>query len=197
MKAMDLWNPRDNQGIRYLLGSALLRAGRKDEACVHLAEFRGEQPSLWYELGLLYLLEGEYRAAAASLRHGFIGNGYIAEIICGTPDPLPVAMWHGIGFAGPDCARSYIDLFGEMWNRTPGAVEFVRWLNTHPEVMAERAAYLACGQELLWERDSERRRSIGDKQIMIASAIDGKTVGQDRDENALRARCETGESFCR
>ncbi len=174
MKAMDLWNPRDNQGIRYLLGSALLRAGRKDEARVHLAEFRWEEPSLQYELGLLYLLEGDYRAAATSLRHGFIENGYMAEMICGTPDPLPIAMWHGSGWGWPECAKEYIDLFGELWDKTPGAVEFLRWLNTHHEVMAERAAFLACGQELLWERDSERRRSMCDKQIMLARAIDGK-----------------------
>ncbi|MCY3874195.1 MAG: hypothetical protein OXF88_07880 [Rhodobacteraceae bacterium] len=174
MKAMDLWNPRDNQGIRYLLGSAFLRAGRKEEARMHLKEFRGEEPSLRYELGLLQLIEGEYRAAATSLRHGFIENGYIAEIICGTPDPLPIAMWHGTSWAGPEFAIDYIDLFGGLWDKTPGAVEFVRWLNTHPEVMAERAAFLACAEELLWERDSERRRSIGDKQAILACAIDGK-----------------------
>ena len=173
MKAMDLWDPKDNQGIRYLFGSALLRAGRKNEARMHLAELRGEEPSLRYELGLLHLLEEEYWAAATSLRHGFIGNGYIAEMICGMPDPLPIAMWHGLNWAGPDCARDYIDLFGELWNRTPGAVEFVRWLHTHPEVMAERAAFLACGQEMLWERDSERRRRISDKQVMLARAIGG------------------------
>ena len=174
MRAMDLWNPDDNQGIRYLFGSALLRAGRKVEARNHMAELRGGEPSLRYEIGLLHLLEGEYRAAATSLRHGFIENGYIAEVICGMPDPLPIAMWRAINLGRPECAKDYVDLFGELWNRTPGAVEFVRWLNTHPEVMAERAAFLACEQELLWEQDSERCMSIGDKQVKLARAIDGK-----------------------
>lgn len=174
MDAMDFWNPRDNLGIRCLLGSALLRAGRKDEARTHLLEFRGAEPSLRYELGLLHLLDGDYRAAATSLRHGFIENGYMAEMICGTPDPLPIAMWHDTNFARPDCAKYYIDLFGELWDSNPGAVEFVRWLNTHPEVMAERAAILACDEELFWERDSERRGSIGDKKETLACAIDGR-----------------------
>ena len=120
------------------------------------------------------MLEGEYQAAATSLRHGFIDNCYVAEIICGTRDPLPITMWHGTSLAGPDCARDYIDLFGELWNRTPGAVEFLRWLNTHPEVMVERAAILKCDEELLWERDFENRRRICDQREVLAQAIDGK-----------------------
>ena len=108
------------------------------------------------------------RAAATSLRHGFIDNCYVAEIICGTRDPLPITMWHGWSLAGPGCARDYIDLFGELWNRTPGAVEFLRWLNTHPEVMVERAAILKCDEELLWERDFENRRRICDQREMLA-----------------------------
>ena len=74
MNAMLAWNPGDNQGIRYLLGSAFLRAGRLDEARALLVEFRDEDPSLQYELGLLRLIEGEYRAGrdepAARLRRG-------------------------------------------------------------------------------------------------------------------------------
>ena len=172
MNAMLAWNPGDNQGIRYLLGSALLRAGRRDEARALLVEFRGGEPSLQYELGLLRLIEGEFRVAATSLRHGFIESGYIAEIICGTPDPLPIAMWLGSGFSGPECAKSYIDLFGELWKATPGAVDFVRWLNTHPKVMAERAAILECDQELFWERDAGKRRRIIDQRDMLVHAID-------------------------
>ncbi len=120
------------------------------------------------------MLQGECREAATSLRRGFIESGYIAEMICGTPDPLPIAMWHGSSFVKPDAARNYIHLFGELWSRTPGAAEFVRRLNMHPEVMAERAANLTCGQALLWERDPERRMSIGDEQATLACAIDGK-----------------------
>ncbi len=191
MNAMLAWNPGDNQGIRYLLGSAFLRAGKLDEARALLVEFRDEDPSLQYELGLLRLIEGEFRVAATSLRHGFAGNGYVAEMICGTPDPLPVTMWHMSGLSGPDCAKDYMDLFGGHWDDTPGAIEFVRWLHTHPEVMAERAAIQECDQELLWERDPGNRRSIIDQRDILAHAINGSLSDRivakraDRDGNEV------------
>ncbi|MDE0695964.1 MAG: hypothetical protein OXH76_09065, partial [Boseongicola sp.] len=166
-------DPGDNLGIRHLLGSAYLRAGRRDEARALLLEFRGEEPSLHYELALVRWLEGQLPATATSLRHGFVANGYIAEMICGTPDPLPIAIWHRTSFAGPDCARDYVDMFGELWKATPEAVAFVRWLHTHPEVMAERAAILACDEELLWERDVGKRGRIADRRDILALAIDG------------------------
>lgn len=191
MNAMLIWNPGDNQGIRYILGSAFLRADQLDEARALLVEFRGEEPSLQYELGLLRLLEGECRAAATSLRQGFIENGYIAEMICGTPDPLPMTIWHSSNFSWPEGAKSYIDLFGELWTDTPGAVEFVRWLSTHPEVMAERASILTCDEQLLWEWDSKRRSHIVSRRDTLASAVDGRLSDRivvkrtDRDGNEV------------
>ena len=187
MNAMLAWNPRDNQGMRHLLGSALLRAGRLDEARAPLIEFQGGDPSMNYELALLRLLEGDYRTASTSLRQGFVENRYIAEMICGMPDPLPIAMWHGSSLAKPDFARDYIRLFGTLWNKTHGAVAFVRWLSTHPEVMAERATILACDAELLWEHDFERRRSIGDRRDALALAVDqrlsDRIIAQRSDRN--------------
>ena len=172
MNAMLAWNPGDNQGIRYLLGSALLRAGRLDEARALLVEFRSGEPSLQYELGLLRLVEGEHVAAATCLRHGFVENRYIAEMICGTPNPLPVPMWHGSNFAEPDCAKSYVKLFGDLWKQTPDAVAFVRWLHTHPKVMEERAAIFECREALLWKRDVEDRRTFADRLHFLTESMD-------------------------
>ncbi|MXX89645.1 MAG: hypothetical protein F4Y68_10445 [Boseongicola sp. SB0665_bin_10] len=172
MNAMLALNPGDNQGIRYILGPAFLRAGRPDEARALLVEFRDGDPSLQYELGLLRLVEGKFAAAATSLRHGFSGNGYIAEMICGTPDPMPMTIWHGSGFSDPDSAKDYMRLFGDLWNDSPGATEFVRWLHTHPKVMAERTAVLECREALLWTRDVENRRTILDRLGFLADSID-------------------------
>ena len=56
----------------------------------------------------------------------------------------------------------------------PGAVAFLRWLHTHPAVMAERAAILECGEALLWEHDVERRRAIVDRQQALVNGIDDR-----------------------
>ncbi|MNE94414.1 hypothetical protein D3C80_1923730 [compost metagenome] len=48
--------------------------------------------------------------AATTLRRAFIAAGYIAEILCGMTDPLPLAIWHGSNLAEPEVARSYAEL---------------------------------------------------------------------------------------
>ena len=132
----------------------------------------GGKPTLQCELGLLRLIEGEFRAAATSLRHGFVPNGYVAEMICGTPDPLPVAKWHGSSLAGPDSAMNYVALFGELWQDTSGAVAFVRWLHTRPDVMAECAEIQVCDEELLCKRHFKpiprRRFPPGDFRVQCS-----------------------------
>ena len=113
-------------------------------------------------------------AAATSLRLGFVENGYIAEMLCGMFDPLPMTIWHGSNFAEPELAREYVLQYGDLWYRTPGAVPFLRWLHTHPAVMAERAAILECWEALLWEHDIERRGAILDRQQALVNGIDDR-----------------------
>ena len=62
------WNPNDNQGIRYSLGPALLRAGRIRSARAALWRLADENPAMAYELGLLEVGEAEWTAAATALR---------------------------------------------------------------------------------------------------------------------------------
>ena len=64
------WNPKDNQGIRYLIGSVYLRAGKLDEASTAL-DLRGDlDPGSLYDLGLLLFVRRQYMAAATALRNG-------------------------------------------------------------------------------------------------------------------------------
>ena len=174
MEKMLAWNPGDNQGVRYLIGSAYLRAGRLDDARAFLAAEDNDYPPSRYELALLLLGEGSFEAAATALRLGFVENGYIAEMLCGMLHPLPMAIWHGTNFAEPELAREYVLQYGDLWHRTPGAVVFLRWLHTHPAVMAERAAIMECWESLLWEHDVERRGAILDRQQALVNGIDDR-----------------------
>lgn len=168
------WNPKDNQGIRYLIGSVYLRAGKLDEASTAL-DLRGDlDPGSLYDLGLLLLIRRQHMAAATALRHGFIENGYIAEILCGMPRPLPLAIWHGSNLAGPDYAEDYVEMFGHLWRRTYGAVAFLRWLHMNSQVMAERAAILQCKEMTLWEPNPEGRREIFDQEVRLINGIDDR-----------------------
>ena len=88
------YNPEDNQGARWLLGSELLRTGDHERAFSVLKEHADEFSPYWYELGLLHFLNGEHVKAATAFRHGFATNTYIAEMLCGNLHPFPLAVWH-------------------------------------------------------------------------------------------------------
>ena len=172
MEKMLAWNPGDNQGIRYIIGSEYLRAGKEDEAKSFFETEATHYPPYRYELGLLLLRQGRHMAAATSLRHGFIDNGYIAEVLCGNPDPLPVGIWHGSNLAEPELAKEYASCYGSLWHGTLDAVAFLRWLHSHPKVMSERAAILDWSEALLWEHDIERRQVILKLQRAASERID-------------------------
>jgi tetratricopeptide (TPR) repeat protein len=173
MEKMLGWNPDDHQGIRLVIGSEYLRAG-EDERAMSFFETETGYPPYRYEMALLLLCLGLHVEAATSLRCGFVENGYIAEVLCGNPHPLPAGIWHGTAWAEPRLAMEYVLDYGMLWHLTPDAVAFLRWLHTHPKVMAERAGILQWQEALLWERDAARRASIGDKADAAWERIDDR-----------------------
>lgn len=172
MERILLWNPDDNQGIRYLIGSEYLRTGQEGRAETFFETEAPSYPPYWYEKALLFLRQDRHVAAATSLRRGFVENGYIAEVLCGNPDPRPIGIWHGWAFAEPELAKEYAEWYGGLWHETAHAISFLRWLHMHPLIMSERAAILELSERLLWEFDVERRESISRMQDEALVLID-------------------------
>ena len=166
------WNPNDNQGIRYLLGPTLLRAGRRRQSMKALEETADENPAMRYELALAQFEEEKYVAAATTLRRAGIENPYIAEQLTGTPFPEPMPLWLGSNLNDWDGANDYAQQWSKRWEENGEATAFLRWLHTHPLVMAERAAALAPLEELLWEQDVTRRHALIDKRNAVGAGID-------------------------
>lgn len=165
-------NPNDNQGVRYLHGSELLRAGESLRAREVFETECDNYPPYHYELALLHLQAGDWVPAATALRRGFCANPYIAEVLCGTPDPQPLAIWHGSNLAEPETARDYAESYAGLWSRRPDFVMFVRWLFQHSQVLAERSAVMACREALCWEREFAARSAIIDRLNRLLAAID-------------------------
>jgi tetratricopeptide (TPR) repeat protein len=172
VERMLAFNPNDNQGVRYLLGSELIRAGEPGRARSVIEAECGNYPPYQYELALLHLQAGQWIAAATALRRGFCANPYIAEVLCGTSDPMPLAIWHGSNLAEPETARDYVASYGALWLRRPDFVAFVRWLFQHSRVLGERSAVLACREELQWEREFKARSAVVDRLDQLEAAID-------------------------
>ena len=173
MERMLVWNPGDDQEIRFVIGSEYLRAGQAEGARPFFETEAAHYPPCRYELSLLHLREEGHVAAATHLRRGFVENGYIAELLCGNPDPLPVGMWHAASrHAGPAVAKEYVRTHGALWHDTPDAVPFLRWLHSHPRVMSERAAILEWGDALFRESDGGLRQSFLSARQGLLDRID-------------------------
>ena len=185
------WNPNDNQGVRLMIGSEYMRAGEETKARRILEEHGAEYPAYRYELGLLHLRAKRWAAAATSLRHGFVENPYIAEILCNRVSPMPLPIRHGSNWNEPEAALDYTNRYGALWYSSPEAPRFVRWLYNHPKVMVERAAVLECLQELLWEYDGDARGLILDRARAARGRIDNVLSAEivrariDRNGNAV------------
>ena len=139
MEQLLRWNPNDNQGVRLIFGSEHLRAGDRAKAGKVFRGHAAEYPPYRYEFGLLLLQKQQWAEAATSLRRGFADNPYIAEILCGNPDPMPLPMWEGSNWQGAETAREYVGEYGALWRRTAEAPEFLRWL-PHASARAGRAS---------------------------------------------------------
>ncbi|MBT9596991.1 MAG: tetratricopeptide repeat protein [Vitreoscilla sp.] len=172
IECMLAYNPNDNQGVRYLLGSELLRAGDAARAQTVFEAECASYPPYHYEVALAHLQAGRWVPAATALRRGFCVNRYIAEALSGWPDPKPLAIWHGSNLAEPETARDYLGLYGSLWMRRPDFPAFVRWLFNHSRVLAERAAITACQEALCWEHEFSARGAIIDRQDRLVAAID-------------------------
>jgi tetratricopeptide (TPR) repeat protein len=170
-------NPNDHQGVRYLLGSELLRSGEHERARTVFEEEADNYPPYFYELALSYMLKDEWVAAATALRRGFVANPYIAECMAGNLDPAPLAIWHGTSMADPETARDYFQDCGALWHMQPDSFAFTRWLFNHPKVMVERAAIMECQEAMQWEDDATARTTIMNRaRRLIAKINDGLSV---------------------
>lgn len=78
-------NPGDNQGVRYVLVAALLRAGRDGDAGALLERYGDEPTALWSKARALHTFrcQGDIRAAREQLRRATQVNRHVAAYLQG------------------------------------------------------------------------------------------------------------------
>jgi hypothetical protein len=92
------------EGFTGLLGWGHLDNNRPFLRALNGAALSYVYPPYIYDLGLLHLEEGDWVKAATALRKGFLSNPYIAERLCGHPDPRPLHITHYTGcITIPEC----------------------------------------------------------------------------------------------
>ena len=141
------WNPDDQQGVRYRLGSDMLRAGSEGGALGYIDRYEDEYPPYRFERALIEIGRKAWSHAATTLRRGFAANPYIAGILLhdgSVPPALPIA--HG-RFEDRETANEYAEAYGKAW-REGEALAFLNWLHNHPAVLRERAQRMHTASEL-------------------------------------------------
>jgi tetratricopeptide (TPR) repeat protein len=121
-------NPRDNQGIRYILASCLLKMDHWQELKQLLSRYH-EDSAVWlYTQALvLYIEQGDSPEARRALQRAVKYNRYIIPYLTGQkklPRQLPVF----IGFGDRNEAIYYAAEFGASWMEVKGAIN---WLQQH------------------------------------------------------------------
>jgi tetratricopeptide (TPR) repeat protein len=115
-------NPGDNQGVRYLLASALLDDRRHDRLRELLDEYDGDATAAWaYTAALLqYRLEGPSAMAEKLLDAAVETNPHVPFWMVSREGPSDVP--DVVGFGDPAEASSYVAESRSVWRQSEGAI---------------------------------------------------------------------------
>jgi len=120
-------NPNDNQGIRYLLASALLEEGLDDELGELLESYEDDAGASWVYARALWRFrtEGDSEEARSALEEAISFNPFVAGYLLGRRG-MPGALPALVGFGDESEAVVYFTEALPGWLRTPGAIEWLR-----------------------------------------------------------------------
>jgi tetratricopeptide (TPR) repeat protein len=124
-------NPHDNQGIRYSLATALVEANTPDSRQALqelLRQYPDDAAANWAYNRALMLFQDAGRATVESdraLEQAIKANRHVPALLLGRKH-MPDQMPQYIGFGDENEAVEYSAYAGLAWNRTPGALEWLR-----------------------------------------------------------------------
>lgn len=120
-------NPNDNQGIRYLLISALLALGRDDQATALLRDYAEDGSAEWaWSAALLeFRRQGDCEASRKALLGALEGNRHVPAYLFGDRK-LPRQLPEFISPGKPDEAVAYVHGAAEAWSVANGALDWAR-----------------------------------------------------------------------
>jgi tetratricopeptide (TPR) repeat protein len=120
-------NPNDNQGIRYLLASALLEEGLDDDLGELLESYGDDAGASWVYARALWSFRkgGDGEEARAALEEAISFNPFVPGYLLGRRG-MPGALPALVGFGDESEAAVYFAEALPGWLRTPGAIEWLR-----------------------------------------------------------------------
>ncbi len=118
-------NPNDNQGVRYLLASALLEMKKIDDLEQLLGQYDEATASWLFTKALVaFVRQGDSVGSRKLLREALSFNPHVASYILGTKK-LPRSLPERVGFGDTSEAVTYAAEFGSSWHDIEGAVDWL------------------------------------------------------------------------
>jgi tetratricopeptide (TPR) repeat protein len=118
-------NPGDNQGVRELLGPALLRLKRWEELDALLEQYPERSAAHAYLAALAaFAREGDTPASRAKAAAAVKVNRWARKYLSGEAEPAAVPALYSPG--SPEEGVVCFDEQGELWEQTPGAQQWLR-----------------------------------------------------------------------
>jgi tetratricopeptide (TPR) repeat protein len=119
-------NPNDNQGIREMLAVCLLATGRDAELAELLERYPGDviAMGMYTEALLAFRILGESPDASNKLSKAIKQNPHVPGYLLGRKR-MPRRLPGHYVLGSVDEAANYVDLHGENWKKTKGALEWL------------------------------------------------------------------------
>ncbi len=170
-------NPRDNQGIRFLLPLLYQMNDQHDAALKFYREYETRYPGDFNEPALLFgwayalAREDDDSGAFKKYRSAMLRNIYIAPMLLDLPEPRP-DLWHPNDRSEPEYATEFCDSFASLWDRDAAARRFLE--ECHDQVKPEVARMIDLrlrmadfqdqryepAHESLWQKFIEEERAL-------------------------------------
>lgn len=160
-------NPRDNQGVRYLIGPLYHLRGDLRAAVTAYKNASPEPDSVGdstneFSFGLALFQLKRYPAAVFRFRYAFFLNLYLPEVVL-SGKVRPLDIWHGSNLAEPRAALEYWADFGVLWQEQREAARFLRLVYEDEAVKAELERYVEVAARLRREHDFHARSPLVDE----------------------------------
>ena len=176
-------NPRDNQGVRFLLPLVHLLGEKDAEALKDLEEYDRNYPEDYCEPALLfgkgYALwrTGNEDSARAPYRAAMLRNHYIAPMLLDMPTP-PTDIWHPNDRSEIGYAQDFMQSYAILWDRDPAALRFLREL--HAEFSCEIEQVVALRRKMRDWQDQRYDRDFKAKWKAMVDLDESLTGGSER-----------------
>jgi tetratricopeptide (TPR) repeat protein len=157
-------NPNDNQGIRHVYPSLLLREGRTEQALSAFEEIGRQypddipEPAFLLNWSLALLRAGRLPEAVVQARRAALSNLYLIPILLDRPAAAH-PIWHGIDTSEPPWAKDYSESFGNLWMSDKRARTFLRRFWDDEETRQDVTRLISLGKLLLQLRNLTGRKS--------------------------------------